>query len=237
METTERLSEVLKTFARTLVADYPVEEMLEKVCAEVVVLLDVAGAGVMLEDENGDLRFVAASNDLVRRIETLQIELGEGPCLSAYRTGQTVTIADLATDTRFARFSPRARATGMASVSSFPLLTSDDCVGALNLYAETPAAGGPESDELGRLLADVCTTYVVNSNTLMASNKLADQLQRALDSRVVIEQAKGVLAEQLAVDVGEAFEVLRRHARSNGRKLHDVATEVVEGTLRLSVAS
>lgn len=237
MTTTQSLSGLLTTFARTLVTDYPVDEMLERVCADIVELLAVTGAGVMLEDEAGDLRFVAASNDTVRTIEGLQIELGEGPCLSAYRSGQVVSVPDLATDERFRRFSPRALAEGMTAVQSFPLKTADHCVGALNLYAATPATVDESDTELGLLLADVCTTYIVTSQTLAASQKLAGQLQRALDSRVVIEQGKGMLAEQLGVSVDEAFEILRRHARSNGRKLHDVASDVVTGSLKLSVAS
>ena len=237
MVPTQKVGELLTTFARTLVTDYPLEDMLDKLCREIVEVLSVTGAGVMLEDESGDLRFVAASDGTVRQIETLQIELGEGPCLSAYRTGQVVTVPDLTADEQFGTFSPRASGIGMAGVQSFPLATSEECVGALNLYTAAPASIDAADTEVGLLLADVCTTYVVNAQTLAASYKLAGQLQRALDSRVVIEQAKGMLAEQLQVTVDQAFEAMRRHARSNGRKLHDVATEVVEGSLKLSVAS
>jgi GAF domain-containing protein len=219
------------------VSDYPVDEMLDRVCRDVVDLLEVSGASVMLEDEGGDLRFLAASNDTIRQIETLQIELGEGPCLAAYRTGQVVAVPDLNTDRQFRRFSPRAQDTGMRAVHSFPLVAATECIGALNLYTETPEPGGPDDHEIGLLLADICTTYILNSKSLSDSYKLAGQLQRALDSRVVIEQANGMLAQQLRLDVGEAFEILRRHARSNGRKLHEVAAEVVAGSLKLSGAS
>lgn len=234
MMATERMSELLKTFARTLVTDYPLDEMLDKVCNEIVEVLAVTGAGVMLEDDDGHLRFVAASDDTVRAIEALQIELGEGPCLAAYGTGEVVTIGDLGADSRFRRFSPRARGRGMVAVQSLPLKSGKECVGALNLYSTTPGAIDPADTEVGLLLTDVCTTYIVNAQTLAASSKLAAQLQRALDSRVLIEQAKGMLAEQLQVSIDDAFEILRRYARSNGRKLHDVAGEVLDGSLKLA---
>ena len=227
------LTDVLKTFVRTVVTDYSVEEMLESLCTDIARVLECDAAGVMLEDEAGDLRFVAASNDTVRHIEGLQIELREGPCLNAYRTGDITIIDDLTADGRFPRFSARARDVGMGSVWSFPLSSDQTCVGALNLYSKRAVPAREEDLETGKLLADVCTSYILNARTLADSYKLAGQLQRALDSRVVIEQAKGALAEQLGVNVNQAFEVLRSHARSNGRKLHDVAAEVVAGTLTL----
>lgn len=233
MVATDRLTEVLKTFARALVTDYGIEEMLDDLCHEVVAILGVDGAGVMLEDDAGDLRFVAASDDTVRRIESLQIDMKEGPCLTAYQTGELCLVRDLAVDDMFPEFSPRALAVGMASVQSFPLSAEGRCVGALNLYAAKPEALGDAEVEAGLLLADVATVYIMNCRTLAESHKLAGQLQQALDSRVVIEQAKGKLSEQQQVSVAEAFEILRRYARNNGRKLREVAVEVVDGTLKL----
>lgn len=233
MVATDRLNELLKAFARTLVTDYAIDERLDTLCDEIVEVLGCSGAGVMLEDEAGDLRFVAASDDKVRQIEALQIELAEGPCLHAYRSGDVVVITDLSSDARFPTFSARAQAAGMSSVQSFPLRADDQCIGALNMYSERVAKFGEEEIDAGRVLADVCTTYILNSRTLAESYKLAGQLQRALDSRVVIEQAKGKLAEQLHIGVVDAFEVMRRYSRNNGRKLHDVAGEIVEGTLKL----
>jgi GAF domain-containing protein len=227
------MAALLKTFARTLVTDYPIEQLLDRLCTDIAEILEVDGAGVMLEDEGGALRFVAASDATVRHIEALQIELDEGPCRHAYDTGEVTQIADLEHDKRFPHFSPRAVAVGMASVQSYPLKTDDQCVGALNVYSAQPAAFDDEDAETGMLLADIATTYIINSRTLRESYKVAGQLQRALDSRVVIEQAKGKLSEQLAVSVKDAFEIMRTHARNNGRKLHDIAAEVVEGTLKL----
>jgi len=229
----EKLTALLKTFARTLVTEYPIEDSLDRFCAGIVDVLDADGAGIMLEDAGGDLRFVAASNDVIRRLEQLQIDCGEGPCVAAYESGGPTLIDDLDADTRFSKFSPAARLYGMRAVQSFPLKTDDECVGALNLYSTEPTTFDDDDVEAAGLLADMATTYVINSRTLAESFRLAGQLQRALDSRVVIEQAKGRLAEQLAMSIGDAFELMRRYARNNGRKLHEVAAEVVSGTLKL----
>ena len=228
-----KLTELLKRFARTLIDDYSITELLDSFCSDIAAVLEVDGAGVMLEDEHGDLRFVSASDDLIGSIEALQIELGEGPCRHAYDSGEVTLIPNLSEDTRFPKFSPRAAAAGLCSVQSYALRTDDLCVGALNVYSKTPTTFGDDVAEAGQLLADMCTTYIVNARALSESYKVAGQLQRALDSRVVIEQAKGKLSEQLALSVGDAFEIMRTHARSNGRKLHEVAAEVVEGTLKL----
>ena len=229
----DKLTALLKTFARTLVNEYPIEHSLDTFCAGIVDVLDADGAGIMLEDDRGNLRFVAASDDVIGQIEVLQVDCGEGPCVAAYRSGEPTLLPDLETDTRFTRFSPAARAGGMRSVQSFPLKTDDQCIGALNLYSMRPTTFDDDDVEAGGLLADMATTYILNSRTLAESYKLASQLQAALDSRVVIEQAKGRIAEQLAVSVSEAFEIMRRHARNNGLKLQQVATEVVAGTLKL----
>ncbi len=234
MVAADKLTMMLKTFARTLAADYPIQQRLDELCADVAGVLEVDGAGIMLEDPAGDLRFVAASNELVRAIEALQIEFGEGPCRHAYQHGEVVLLEDLKSDTRFPLFSPRAHAGGMESVHSFPLKSEDACIGALNLYTHERTAFDREDVETAVLLSDVATAYIINSRNLAETYKVAGQLQSALDTRVVIEQAKGKLSEQLGVDVTDAFEILRRHARNNGVKLRDVAADVVAGTLRLS---
>jgi GAF domain-containing protein len=230
----ERLADLLKTFARTLVAEYSISELLHRLCKDTTAVMEVDGAGVMLEDEAGDLRFVAASDDLVGSIEELQIELGEGPCQEAFRSGEQVLVGDVATDRRFPLFSPRAHQVGISAVYSFPLRSDSEVIGALNVYTADPSDLDDETLEAGRLIADVATTYLLNARTLAESHQLSGQLQRALTSRIVIEQAKGKLSEQLDTSVEEAFEIMRRYARNNGARLHDVAAQVVAGTLRLS---
>jgi GAF domain-containing protein len=230
----ERLARLLRDFARTLVSSYQVTDILYALCDSVVELLPVSGAGVMLEDAEV-LRFVAASDEVVREIETLQIELGEGPCLRAFTTGDQVVVPDLRADDSFPRFAPRALAAGMRGVYSFPMHVQDERVGALNFYSHDATRFDDADLEAGQVLADVATSYIVNARTLERSTKLSEQLKGALESRVLIEQAKGKLSAQLGMDVDEAFAVMRQHARLNGLKLRQVATDLVEDRLHLEV--
>lgn len=229
----DRLVGVLIEFAQDLLTSYQVSEILYRLCDRTMDLLPVGGAGVMVADDDEVLRFVAASDETVRLIERFQIELGEGPCLHAFRTGEQVVLADLATTERFPRFRRRALEAGMRSVFSFPMMAGGQRVGAMNLYSPAPADFGPREREVGQVLADVATSYVLNARAFEETTRLAGQLRHALESRVVIEQAKGRLVEQLGMPVDDAFAALRRHARGLGVRLQTVAQDVVDGRLRL----
>lgn len=233
MPTDDSLVEVLVDFARDLLTPYQVSDILDRFCDRTVSLLGVSGAGVMLADETDVLRFVVASDETVRLIEGLQIEFGEGPCLQAYKTGEQIVVADLERSDYFPRFAERALEAGMRSVSSFPMNAKDRAIGALNLYRREPGGFDDRQREIGQVLADVATGYVLNARAFEDAARLTSQLQHALDSRVRVEQAKGRVAEQLGIDVQSAFELIRRHARSHGRRLDDVAAEIVGGGLRL----
>lgn len=231
----QRLADVLVAFARNLVGDYDIDVMLDSLCHEVSAIIPVTAAGVMVADDAGDLRFVAASDDLVREIESLQLEFGEGPCLHAYVTGEQVVEEDLEVGSRFPKFAPRAVKAGLRGVYSFPmrLHDGDERVGALNLYTAGPGQFSDEARATGQVLADVATSYILNARAFERSVRLTGQLQHALETRVVVEQAKGKLSEQLCIGTPDAFERMRQHARRNRRKLHDVARDVLDGRLRL----
>lgn len=223
------LTDLLVESARTLVSHYRVDEALQRLCDATVEILPVTGAGVMLEDDHGVLRFVAASDEPIVAIERLQIELGEGPCLHAYASGEQVVVVDLTTAGRFPSFGPKALELGLRGVFSFPMQHGDDRVGALNLYSRDRLEFAEEDRVAGQVLADIATVTLLNARELEQSHQLASQLQRALDTRIVIEQAKGVLAERHGIDVGAAFDRLRHAARSSNRRLADVARDVVAG--------
>lgn len=229
----QRLSDVLIEFSRRPVGDYDVMDILSVLCDRAEEILPVDGAGVMLRTRENHLRFVAASDDTVQHIEALQIELGEGPCVQAYETNEQVVVTDLVASRRFPRFGPRAIELGMRAVYSFPMRFEERRIGALNLYRGEPGPFAVADGVAGQVLADIATTAILNAQSGEQTSRLVEQLQQALDSRVVIEQAKGKLSEQLGVDVGTAFEHLRRYARRRGLKLHAVAAQVVEGRLRL----
>lgn len=219
---------LLQRFARTLVHQYDLDEVLTGLAGELKEVLDVAGAGVMLADDNRDLRFVSSSDETLKHLENLQIELGEGPCLWAYRRAERVMATDLRDDDRFPKFGPRAVEAGMLAVFSYPLQYEEQVFGALNLYRKEPGGLDEEQEELGAAFSDVSTLYLMHGSDDERREQLNRQLQGALDSRVIIEQAKGFVAAACETTAAEGFEMLRDYARGNGRRLREVATQVVE---------
>lgn len=158
-----RLSEVLAEFARTLTAKFPIQQILDHLVDGVTDILPVTGAGVLLMQNEWQHHFVAASDDLIRRVEGLQLDLHEGPCLQAYRTGEATMVRNLSEDTTFPRFSPRAAAEGMGAVYSFPLRCAETRLGALELYATEPVDLSPDELSVAQTLADVAAAYLFNA--------------------------------------------------------------------------
>ena len=219
---------LLQRFARTLVQEYDLDDVLTELAGELKAVLDVAGAGVMLTDENHDLRFVSSSDETLKHLEDLQIELDEGPCLRAYREAERVMATDLRDDGRFPRFGPRAVKAGMLAVFSYPLQYEERVFGALNLYRKEPGGLDSYQEELGAAFSDIATLYLMHGSDDERREQLNRQLQGALDSRVVIEQAKGFVAASCGTTPADGFEMLRDYARGNGWRLREVATRVVE---------
>ncbi len=171
-----RLAPVLVEFAQTLGTDFSVQRILDHLVRRIVDILPVTGAGVMLMGGQQELHFLAASNEAVLVIEGLQNELGEGPCLEAYRTGEAVAVIDLRSNTRFPRFSSRAWADGLAAVFTFPLRLEDERLGALDLYRDTPGALNEQDQQSGQLLADVAAAYLVNAQARIDTSASVAQL-------------------------------------------------------------
>ena len=183
----QRLTTVLVEFARTLTSDFSIQKILDHLADRVVEVIPVSGAGVLLMDSDTEHHFVAASDDVILGVETLQMELQEGPCLQAYRTGQHVAIRDLAQDTTFARFSPAAAQAGLGAVYSFPLRLDDRQLGALELYAKEPVELSAADLVGAQILADVTAAYLFNARArqaardlLRTSAELAATLQESL---------------------------------------------------------
>lgn len=229
----ERLAAVLRRFAGTLVEDYALDDVISRLSSDAKAILGVLGAGVMLSDEEGTLRFVSSSDPVLAKLESLQIELDEGPCLLAYRSGESIQADDLLSDERFPNFGPRAAEVGMRAVYSFPLVHGGSAIGALNFYRDEAGALDEGTARAGETLADVATAYILHAREDDRSRVLTKQLQAALDSRVLIEQAKGYLAARLDLGVDEAFHRLRRYARFNGVPLRTVARDVLERRLTM----
>lgn len=234
---TSREAQIADTFvelADTLVAEFDLIDFLHTLVERAVTLLDADAGGVMLADQRGGLEVMAASSHEVRLVELFELQNDEGPCLEAFRTGQAVTRADPADMARsWPVFTARVRAAGYASAQAVPMRLRDEVIGALNVFRVSSGALSPADMRLARAMADVATVGLMQARAIQTRNLLAEQLQGALNSRVLIEQAKGVLAERSGLQVDQAFTVLRTHARRNGVSLGTVAAEVVAGRIRL----
>jgi GAF domain-containing protein len=224
--------------ADTLVADFDIIEFLDMLAEYGVDLLGVSACGILLADPEGSLNLVAASTEQARILELSQLQNDEGPCLDAFRTMSPVTCPDLATaGDRWPVFAPAALAAGFTAVHAMPMRLRQQPLGAFNLFSAVPGPLDDETIELGQALADVATIGILNERAIRRQEVVTEQLQVALNSRIVIEQAKGVLAERLQLSVDDAFTTLRRYARVNNRKLAEVAAAVAAGELTIPLPS
>jgi transcriptional regulator with GAF, ATPase, and Fis domain len=226
----QRLAHVFVELADTLVDDFDVLEFLSMLVERCVEVLDVAAAGVVLSDQKGGLRMAATSSEQARLVELFAIQTDDGPCPECVRTAEPVSSADLAVeDERWPRFAPAARAAGFHAAHAVPMRLRRTVIGSLNLLTTRSDGVGEASAHLGQALADVATIGILQQRAIHDSMMLAEQLQTALNSRVVIEQAKGVLSAHAGVDMHHAFAALRGYARSNNVRLSDLARTVAEG--------
>jgi GAF domain-containing protein len=228
---TERLARAFVELADTLVDDFDVHDVLHVLVSRCVELFDVVEAGLLLVDDDGRLHVAMSSSERARLLELLQVQNDEGPCLECYRSGESVGGGrlDEATE-RWPHFVPAAMAEGFGTVLALPMRLRGQVIGALNLFgaADSDEVAG-ESVSVAQAMADVATIAILQDRLARERDLLAGQLRYALDSRVVIEQAKGVLSSRLDVSMQEAFEMIRSRARSTRRRLAEVSAEVVSG--------
>lgn len=226
----QQLADTFVVLADTLVDDFDVVELLHRLTSACVALLGVSAAGLLLDDQRGNLAVVASSSEETRLLEVFQLQNAQGPCLDCVRTGVAVTSGDLAADAaRWPVFVPAALDAGFHSVAALPLRLRDQTIGGLGLFDSRMQFVPPEDQRLGQALADVATIGIQQHRSAHRNSVLAEQLQHALNSRVLVEQAKGVLAERHALSMDAAFETLRRHSRNHNQKLTEVAASIVRG--------
>jgi GAF domain-containing protein len=222
----------LVEMADTLVDDFDVVDLLTGLTDRCVDLLGVSAAGVMLVSPQGRLRLVAASSEAMRVVELFELQAQEGPCLDAYSTGERVEHEVLrARSGRWPRFATVALEAGFHSVFALPLRLRDTTIGALNLFNVEPTPMNEDDILVARAFADLATISVIQHGATTDAQRVNEQLTDALTSRVLIEQAKGVIFERAGIDMAEAFSRLRGYARSSNRRLTDVAQAAIDGTL------
>jgi GAF domain-containing protein len=225
----ERLADVFVDVADTLVTDFDVIDFLHTVASHAAEISGTSAAGLMLSDADGRLHYMGASDEEVGMLELFQVQNDEGPCLDCYRTGEAVVELDLAQDPpRWPNFAPRALATGIRSVHAFPMRVREQVIGALNVFGADQGALSADEARVLQALADVATIAILQERALHQAEILTEQLSYALNSRIVIEQAKGAAARTFGISVDEAFDLIRGHARSDRVRLTDLAYRVVE---------
>lgn len=231
-----QLARAFVALADTLVADFDVVDFLGMLTGQVVDLVDVAAAGVILRGGQDRLQVAATSSHRAELLELFAVQTDDGPCVDCVRTGEPVSSPDLqASALRWPRFAAAARECGFRSAHALPMRLRDDVLGGLTLLGTEPRGVGADDLALAQALADVATIGILQQRTIEHGDQLSAQLQTALNSRVLIEQAKGVLAEHGGMSMDEAFGHLRGYARGHHRRLTELAAEVVGGGVDLDV--
>jgi transcriptional regulator with GAF, ATPase, and Fis domain len=218
--------------ADTLVADFDVMDFLHTLATRSVQLLDIDAAGIMLADPHGSLHVMASSTEEARLLELYELQNNEGPCLDCFRHGHPVARANLpAMRSAWPTFTHRLQQLGYHSAQALPMRLRTETIGALNLFRLQPGTLSDADLEIGQAMADVATVGLIQERAIAASELLATQLQTALSSRVQLEQAKGMLAQRTGLPMNEAFQLMRTYARSHNKRLGDVATQIINGSL------
>ena len=220
--------QTLSRFAVVLPGRYDLEATLTELTESLTSVLGLSGSGVTMADEGGRLRFVTAVSQASGDLERNQEQQQAGPCRDAFDTGEVVRVTDVRKESsRWPEFSATAARLSVAGVAGIPMRLADKVIGALNLYSSEAREWTDEDIAVAGVLADVATSYVVNASKLRQQEQLSEQLQQALESRVIIEQAKGITAQQKSVSVDDAYQLMRRHARNNNASLRVVAEAIV----------
>lgn len=229
MISTTHLSDLFVEVADTLVDDFDLVLFLQSLTRHIAVVSEATSVGLMLADHRGELRFMAASDESGEMLELLQLQANEGPCLDCFVSGELVVAADLtqARD-RWPSFAVAALGAGFSSVHAFPMRLRDTIIGTVNAFGTVDGELGADERRVVQGLADIATIAILQERSIARAEALTEQLQGALNSRIVIEQAKGALARIEGVSVDEAFEILRSRARADRRRLVDIAAEVLD---------
>jgi GAF domain-containing protein len=233
-----KLSAAFVKLADTLVDEFDVVDLLHWLVEECTDILDTQAGGLMLVDPAGQLQLVASTSEEAELVEVFQLAAGDGPCLECFRTGTAVTVGDIeAGRDRWPGFSTEALRLGFRSVHATPLRLRGQTLGTMNLFSEHVGALIGEDIAVAQALADVATIGILQERNIRSANLVSEQLQNALNSRILIEQAKGVLSATSNLSMADAFVALRSYARSHNQPLRQVADDVIARRIRIDAES
>ncbi len=235
MPNPDTLLDSLERFAATLTGGYGIGDVLHNLTEEMAEVLDLTGAGVTLVHDDQQ-RFVTAAVEAIANLERVQENWQRGPCIDAVASGGPVAVPDIAAEDaseRWPEYVIAAKTVGIQAVAGIPMVAEGEAIGAVNLYDSQPRNWSAEDLRVATILASIATGYLTHASASRQRQRTAEQLQEALTTRLIIEQAKGVLAAKRETTVDDAFHALRRYARDHNARIHDVARAVVRGDLLL----
>ncbi|MET4705855.1 GAF and ANTAR domain-containing protein [Frigoribacterium sp. UYMn621] len=233
-----QLSAAFVKLADTLVTDFDVVDLLHWLVEECTRILDTEAGGLLLVDAVGVLQLIASTSEEAQLVEVLQLAAGEGPCLDCFRTGIAVTVGDIQVNAeKWPEFSAEAVKQGFRSVHATPLRLRGQIIGTMNLFSTRTGELAPADIAVAQALADVATIGILQERTIKSSSIVSAQLQHALDSRILIEQAKGVLAATSGMTMNDAFAAIRAYARNHNFTLAKVADGIIARTLDVTIAT
>lgn len=233
-----RLSAAFVRLADTLTAEYDMVDLLHTLLDECTDVLVMNAGGLMIADSLGHLELLASTSERADLVKVMQLAAGSGPCIECFSTGASVVIPDIHdTKTRWPVFSEVALKQGFRSVLAVPMKLRGQVIGSMNLFANSVGSVNERDAAIAQALADVATIGILQERAIRETNIVTEQLQRALDSRILIEQAKGVLSEVGSLDMDDAFAALRSYARDHNLSLRSVAEQVVDRSLDILAKS
>lgn len=230
-----RINAAFVAVADTLTTNYDVVDLLHTLVGECAEILNVQAGGLLLADADGHLQLVASTSESADLVEVMQLSVGAGPCVDCFTTGTVVSVPDLvATGDKWPTFRDAALSQNFLSVHATPMRLRGSVIGTLNLFSTSVGEVSAADTAVAQALADVATIGIIQERLTAQSQLVAEQLQNALSSRVMIEQAKGALAQATTMTIDEAFDSLRKYARSHNLTLHSVAEGVANRTISIN---
>jgi GAF domain-containing protein len=229
----DTILESLQRFAAAITRGYGIGDVLHNLTEEMSQVLNLTGAGVTLVHD-GRQRFVTAAVEAIADLERVQEDFQKGPCVDAVNAARPVTVSDIAVgdaSQRWPDYTSAAKKTGIQAVAGIPMQADAVAIGAVNLYDSQPRTWAADDLRIAGIFSDIATGYLMHASAAQQQQRTAEQLQQALDTRLIIEQAKGVLANRHAISIDDAFGRLRKYARGRNERIHDVARGVVEGEI------